>query len=63
MPANPKKAEMHRFMFTLTLTEFDALLTRASRQGRPISDVLRDFTRRVEREERDGVASSRADGQ
>ena len=45
------KAEMHTYLLRVTRAEFDALLTRANRQGRSIADVLRDLTRRVEREE------------
>ena len=59
---NPARAEMHRYLLTITRAEFDALLARANRQGRPIADVFRDFTRRVEREEREGP-TARAEGQ
>ena len=49
------KAEMHTYLLRVTRAEFDALLTRANRLGRSVPDVLRDLTRRVEREEHQAV--------
>ena len=49
------KAEMHTYLLRVTRAEFDALLTRANRLGRSVADVLRDLTRRVEREDGIGV--------
>ena len=54
------KAEMHTYLLRVTRAEFDALLTCANRQGRSIADVLRDLTRRVEREEHQVVLAEMA---
>jgi hypothetical protein len=53
MRLRPDKPEMHRYLLAITREEFDALIARATRQGRPVVNVLRDYTRRVEREERE----------
>jgi hypothetical protein len=55
MMPKASKAEMHTYLLRVTRAEFDALLTRANRQGRSVADVLRDLTRRVEREEHQAV--------